>query len=76
VSDTTGSNECADSREAASPGREEAEDIWAEATEATRQDAGQDDAVGLGLAATAVLGAVELPIGAALRAGYALFRRR
>ena len=57
---------------AAARTREEADDIWAEARQAAGQDAGRDAAVGLGLVATAALGVVELPVAAALGAGYAL----
>ena len=56
--------------------REEAEDVWAEAKDAASKDSGRDAAVYVGLAATVALGAVELPIAAALGAGYAIFRRR
>jgi hypothetical protein len=61
---------------AAARTREEAEDVWAEAKDAASKDSGRDAAVYVGLAATVALGAVELPIGAALGAGYAIFRRR
>ncbi len=56
--------------------REEAEDIWADARDVARRPSGRDAAVYTGLAATAVLGVVELPIAAAVGAGYALLRRR
>jgi hypothetical protein len=56
--------------------REEAADIWAEARQAAGTDVGRDGAVGLGLATTVAFGVLELPIAAALGAGYALFRRR
>lgn len=61
---------------AAARTREEAEDIMAEAKIAATKDSGRDAAVYVGLAATAVLGVVELPIAAAIGAGYAVFRRR
>jgi hypothetical protein len=61
---------------AAARTREEAEDILAEARVVARKDSGRDAAVYVGLAATAALGAVELPLAAALGAGYAIFRRR
>jgi hypothetical protein len=48
----------------------------AEAKQTAREDAGRDAAVGLGVAATAVLAVIELPVAAALGAGYALIRRR
>jgi hypothetical protein len=56
--------------------REEAEDVFAEAKNVARKDSGRDAAVYVGLAATAALGALELPVAAALGAGYAIFRRR
>jgi hypothetical protein len=61
---------------AAARSREEAADIWAEAKDAAGKEPGRDAAVYVGLAATAVLGVVELPIAAALGAGYAIFRHR
>jgi cell division septum initiation protein DivIVA len=61
---------------AAARTREEAEDILAEARVVAQKDSGRDAAVYVGLAATAALGVVELPLAAALGAGYALFRRR
>lgn len=61
---------------AAARTREEAEDILAEAKVVAHKDSGRDAAVYVGLAATAALGAVELPVAAALGAGYAIFRRR
>ena len=62
--------------QAAARTREEAEDILAEAKVVAQKDAGRDAAVYVGLAATAALGVVELPLAAALGAGYAIFRRR
>lgn len=61
---------------AAARTREEAEDVLAEAKVIARKDTGRDAAVYVGLAATAALGVVELPLAAALGAGYAIFRRR
>jgi hypothetical protein len=61
---------------AAARSREEAEDVWAEAKSVAGKDAGQDAAVYVGLAATAALGVVELPLAAALGVGYAILRRR
>jgi tetrahydromethanopterin S-methyltransferase subunit G len=61
---------------AAARTREDAEDVWAEAKDVAGKDSGRDAAVYAGLAATVVLGAVELPVAAALGAGYAIFRRR
>jgi hypothetical protein len=61
---------------AATRTREQAEDIWAEAKDVARKDSGRDAAVYTGLAATVALGAVELPIAAAVGAGYAILRRR
>lgn len=61
---------------AAARTREEVDDIWAEARHTAGTDGGRDAAVYLGLAATAALGVVELPIAAAIGAGYAVFRRR
>jgi len=61
---------------AAARTREQAEDILAEAKVVARNDAGRDAAVYVGLAATAALGVVELPLAAALGAGYAIFRSR
>lgn len=61
---------------AAARTREEAEDIWAEAKDVSTQEPGRDAAVYAGLAATVALGVVELPIAAAVGAGYALLRRR
>lgn len=61
---------------AAARTREEAEDILAEARVAAQKDSGRDAAVYVGLAATAALGVVELPLAAALGAGYAILRRR
>jgi hypothetical protein len=56
--------------------REQTEDIVAEARVVASKDAGRDAAVYVGLAATAALGVVELPLAAAVGAGYAIFRRR
>lgn len=61
---------------AAARTREEAEDIMAEAKVVARKDSGRDAAVYVGLAATAALGVVELPLAAAVGAGYAIFRSR
>ena len=61
---------------AAARTREEAEDILAEAKVAAGKDSGRDAAVYVGLAATAALGVLELPLAAAAGAGYAIFRRR
>jgi hypothetical protein len=61
---------------AAARTREEAEDVLAEARVVAREDSGRDAAVYVGLAATAALGVVELPLAVALGAGYAIFRRR
>jgi hypothetical protein len=61
---------------AAARTREEAEDIVAEARVVAGKDTGRDAAVYVGLAATAALGIVELPLAAAVGAGYALLRRR
>jgi hypothetical protein len=61
---------------AAARTREETEDILAEARILARNESGRDAAVYVGLAATAALGALELPLAAALGAGYAIFRRR
>jgi hypothetical protein len=61
---------------AAARTREGAEDIVAEAKVVARKDSGRDAAVYVGLAATAALGVVELPLAAAVGAGYALLRRR
>ena len=61
---------------AAARGREEAEDMWAEAKEASKKDAGKDAAVVGGLVVTTALGVLELPVAAAVGAGYALWRRR
>ena len=61
---------------AAARTREEAEDMWAEAKDVAKKEPGRDAAVYVGLAATAALGVVELPIAAAVGAGYALLRRR
>ena len=61
---------------AAARTREEAEDIVAEAKVTAGKDTGRDAAVYVGLAATTALGVVELPLAAALGAGYAIFRRR
>jgi hypothetical protein len=61
---------------AAARTREQAEDIVAEAKVTATNDSGRDAAVYVGLAATTVLGVVELPVAAALGAGYAIFRRR
>jgi hypothetical protein len=60
---------------AAARTREEAEDILAEAKVVSQKDSGRDAAVYVGLAATAALGVVELPLAAGLGAGYAIFRR-
>jgi hypothetical protein len=56
--------------------REGAEDIWAEARQSAGDDSGRDAAVYLGIGATVALGAVELPVAAAIGAAYAIFRRR
>lgn len=61
---------------AAARTREGAEDIVAEARVVAGKDSGRDAAVFVGLAATALLGVVELPLAAAAGAGYAIFRRR
>lgn len=61
---------------AAARTREATEDVVAEAKVLARKDAGRDAAVYVGLAATAALGVVELPLAAAVGAGYAIFRRR
>jgi hypothetical protein len=61
---------------AAARSREEAEDIVAEAKVLAGKDSGRDAAVYVGLAATAALGVVELPLAAAVGAGYAIFRSR
>jgi hypothetical protein len=61
---------------AASRTREGAEDIWAEAKHEAGKPSGRDAAVYAGLAATAVLGVVELPLAAAGGLAYALIRRR
>ncbi len=61
---------------AAARAREESEDVVAEAKVVARSDAGRDAAVYVGLAATTALGVVELPLAAAMGAGYAIFRRR
>lgn len=63
-------------QKAAARTREEAEDIFAEAKVEAGKESGRDAAVYVGLAATAALGVVELPLAAALGAGYAIFRRR
>ena len=60
---------------AAARGREEAEDLWAEAKDVSRKPSGRDAAVYTGLAATVAFGVVELPIAAAAGAGYAILRR-
>jgi hypothetical protein len=56
--------------------KEGAEDIWADAKDTAHKAPGRDAAVYVGLAATAALGVVELPIAAAAGVGYALLRRR
>jgi hypothetical protein len=61
---------------AAARAREGTEDIVAEAKVVANRDSGRDAAVYVGLAATAALGVVELPLAAAVGAGYALFRRQ
>lgn len=61
---------------AAARTREEAEDIYAEARVEAGKDSGRDAAVYVGIAATAALGVVELPLAAAAGAAYAIFRRR
>jgi hypothetical protein len=61
---------------AATRSREEAEDVLAEAKVVARKDTGRDAAVYVGLAATAAVGVIGLPLAAAAGAGYALFRRR
>jgi hypothetical protein len=75
VGDTLGSAGDAVGKAAART-REEAEDMWAEAKVVSRKDSGRDAAVYAGLAATAALGVVELPIAAVVGAGYAVWRRR
>jgi hypothetical protein len=60
---------------AAARAREEAEDILADAKNQAQKPAGRDAAVYAGLAATAVVGVVELPLAAAAGVGYAVFRR-
>lgn len=60
---------------AAARTREEAEDIFAEARTVAGKEPGRDAAVYAGIAATTALGVVELPVAAALGAGYAVFRR-
>jgi hypothetical protein len=55
--------------------REEAEDILADAKSKAKKPAGKDAAVYAGLAATAALGVVELPLAAAAGVGYAVFKR-
>ena len=63
----------------AARGREEAEDIWAEAKSVADKGSlpgsRRDAAVFAGLTATAAVGVVELPVAAALGAGYAIVRR-
>jgi hypothetical protein len=61
---------------AAARTREGAEDIVAEAKVVAQKESGRDAAVYVGLAASAVLGVVELPLAAAVGAGYAILRRR
>lgn len=61
---------------AAARTREQTEDIVAEAKVVARKDAGRDAAVYVGIAATAALGVIELPLAAAAGAGYAIFRKR
>ena len=61
---------------AAARTREEAEDIVAEAKVLAGKDSGRDAAVYVGIAATAALGVIELPLAAAAGAGYAIFRSR
>jgi hypothetical protein len=61
---------------AAARTREQTEDIVAEAKVLAGKDSGRDAAVYVGLAATAVLGIVELPLAAAAGAGYAILRSR
>jgi hypothetical protein len=56
--------------------RAEVEDIYAEARQVDDTDTGRDAAVLAGLAATAAVGVLDLPIASALGVGYALFRRR
>ena len=56
--------------------RAEVEDIYAEARQVADTDTGRDAAVLAGLAATAAVGVLDLPIAAPLGVGYALFRRR
>lgn len=60
---------------AAARTREGAEDVWADARHEAGKNSGRDAAVYVGLGATAVLGVVELPVAAAVGAGYAIFRR-
>jgi hypothetical protein len=61
---------------AAARTREEAEDVLAEARAEADKASGRDVAIYGGLAASVVLGAVELPVAAAAGIGYALIRRR
>jgi tetrahydromethanopterin S-methyltransferase subunit G len=61
---------------AAARTREEVDDMWAEARTEAGKDTGRDAAVALGLVTTVALGAIELPVAAAIGAGYALLRRR
>lgn len=61
---------------AATRTREEAEDIWSDAKDMARKEPGRDAAIYGGIAATTALGVVELPLAAAIGAGYAILRRR
>ena len=56
--------------------REEVEDVFAEARQAEDTPAARDAALYTGLAATVALGAIELPVAAAVGAAYALARLR
>ena len=62
--------------QAAARTREQAEDVLAEARAEADKMSGRDAAVYGGLAATVVLGALELPVAAAAGVGYALIKRR
>jgi hypothetical protein len=61
---------------AAARTREEVEDMWAEARTEASNDNGRDAAVMLGLVATVAMGGLDLPVAAAIGAGYAWLRRR
>jgi hypothetical protein len=62
--------------QAAARTREQAEDVLAEARAEANTASARDVAVYGGLAATVVLGALELPVAAAAGIGYALVKRR